>query len=92
LQTLQKFNRSYSALFDPADDEEGSDIEPGEKADDGFHRRFGWIYQTELVAELERIKLDDVYDLGIVNVLNDLVYLKAKKAHEAEMMKKVMGH
>jgi hypothetical protein len=33
------------------------------------------------VAEYERIKLDDVWALPVIQFLNDLVYLKEKKKY-----------
>jgi len=40
------------------------------------------------VAEFEGIRVDDVYDLGIVHVLNDLSYLKALDQHERALIEK----
>ena len=50
---------------------------------------YGWIYQATLIAEHERIKLDEVYNLSTLQVLNDLAYLKSKNAYDSEQMKKV---
>lgn len=50
---------------------------------------YGWIYQATLIAEHERIKLDEVYNLSTLQVLNDLAYLKSKNAFDSEQMKKV---
>lgn len=51
-------------------------------------RRYGWIYQATLIAEHEKIKLDDVYNLPTIQALNDLAYLKSKTAHDREQIKK----
>lgn len=51
-------------------------------------RRYGWIYQATLIAEHEKIKLDEVYNLPTIQALNDLAYLKSKTAHDREQIKK----
>jgi hypothetical protein len=51
-------------------------------------QRYGWIYQATLIAEHERIKLEDVYEMPTIQALNDLSYLKAKNAFDADQMKK----
>jgi aryl carrier-like protein len=54
-------------------------------------RLYGWIYQATLIAEHEKIKLDEVYDLPTLQALNDLSYLKSKQAFDSEQMKKAYG-
>jgi hypothetical protein len=51
--------------------------------------KFGWIYQATIVAEHEKIKLDEVYELPIIQFLNDLSYLKAKNAYDNEQLKQI---
>ncbi len=41
------------------------------------------------VAELERIKLDDAYELNIIQYLSDLVYIKEKQKNERKMMEEI---
>jgi hypothetical protein len=36
---------------------------------------------------MERITLDAAWELGIIQVLNDLAYLKAKAKHEQQLIK-----
>jgi hypothetical protein len=38
--------------------------------------RWGWVYTTKQVADFQNIKVSDAYDLGIVEYLNTLAYLK----------------
>jgi len=52
-------------------------------------RIYGWIYQATLIAEHEKIKLDEVYELQTIQALNDLAYLKSKNAYDSEQLKKV---
>jgi hypothetical protein len=54
-------------------------------------RHYGWIYQATLIAEHEKIKLDEVYELPTIQALNDLAYLKSKNAYEAEQIKNRYG-
>jgi hypothetical protein len=54
-------------------------------------RKYGWIYQATLIADHERIKLDEVYDLPTMQCLNDLSYLKSKQSYESEELKKAYG-
>jgi hypothetical protein len=39
------------------------------------------------VAEVERITLDQAYELPIMQYLNDLAYLKAKAANDKMLLK-----
>ncbi len=91
LQTLKGFNNTYPGLFGKGNDEQGSDGEPSESASDGFIKRYGWIYSTEQVKDLEGITLDAVYELKVTQVLNGLSYLKAKGQHEKELVKEWQG-
>jgi hypothetical protein len=52
-------------------------------------RVYGWIYQATIIADHEKIKLEEVYNLPTLQALNDLAYLKSKNAYESEQMKKV---
>lgn len=54
-------------------------------------RRFGWIYQATIIADHERIKLSEVYELPTLQALNNLSYLKSKNAFDSEQIKKVYG-
>ena len=90
MQTLQKFNRGYSALFDEGDDEPGDDGEERGAVNNVFHKQYGWFYSTKQVAEYEGVKLSDVWDFKVMHVLNDLSYLKAKKQHEEAQLKRLM--
>ena len=83
-------DKSFKGLFDAGDDgEDEQDRSRGNVSN--FMRDFGWIYQTELVAKYERIKVSDAYELSTINYLNDLSYLKAKSEYESEQLKKAYG-
>jgi hypothetical protein len=54
-------------------------------------RKYGWIYQATIIAEHEKIKLAEVYELPTLQALNDLSYLKSKNSFDREQMKKAYG-
>lgn len=47
-----------------------------------FLKQFGWIFSAKEVAQHNGIKLDEAYNLPIVQALNDMCYLKAKSKYE----------
>jgi hypothetical protein len=81
---LEQFNKSYHSLFETRDPE---DIEEPEHGADGFTATYGWIYNTKSVSEHEGIKLEEAFELNVVQFLNDLSYLKAKEANDKKMMR-----
>ena len=72
----------FQGLFEAGDDGEGDDGRSSRGGVSNFMDYYGWHYQATLVAEYERIKLADVWELSAINFLNDLAYLKAKAEHE----------
>lgn len=46
---------------------------------------FGWIYNAEQIADYERIKLEEVFDLPVMQFLNGLSYLKARGQHQKKL-------
>jgi hypothetical protein len=40
-----------------------------------------------MVADFENISLDQAYELGVIQFLNDLSYLKEKDAHDQRLIK-----
>ena len=47
-----------------------------------FPERYGWMYSTKEVADYEGIKLNDAYDINIIQALNAMSYLKSKASYE----------
>jgi hypothetical protein len=41
-----------------------------------------------MVAEFENISLEQVWQLGVINFLNDLLYIKFKNEFDAEQYKR----
>jgi hypothetical protein len=91
LSRLQELDKGFEGLFGSRDDGEELDEVPSRSSVSNFMRDFGWIYQASLVAEFERITMEEVYDIPTIQFLNDLSYLKAKNEYEAEQLKKANG-
>jgi hypothetical protein len=84
-------DKGFEGLFGSRDDGEELDEVSSRSSVSNFMRDFGWIYQASLVAEFERITMEEVYDIPTIQFLNDLSYLKAKNEYEAEQLKKANG-
>lgn len=82
IENYELFNSQYKALF-------GNDTEVTTNANDnGFNKRWGWIYSSTQVAAHEGIDLDKAYGLPIIQAFNDLMYLKAKNKYDMEQLRK----
>lgn len=87
IEEFSKFNKEYASLFDlPEDDEQA--IEEEQSHVHPFNKTYGWIYSATMVAEHERITLDQAFDLPARQALNALSYLKSKKQYEDEQARK----
>jgi hypothetical protein len=84
-------DKGFEGLFGSRDDGEELDEVSSRSSVSNFMRDFGWIYQAALVAEFERITMEEVYDIPTIQFLNDLSFLKAKNEYEAEQLKKANG-
>lgn len=79
MHALSQFNDQYKGLFGTADQELDDEPKTSKSVEDEFQDNFGWVYNASQVAEFERVTLDEVYDLPVVQFLNDLSYLKQKR-------------
>ena len=84
IEVIKKLSDEYSGLFGIEEIEE-EELKP---LTNGFNEQYGWIYSAKKVAEFEGIKLDEAYDLPIIQAFNDLSYLKAHQEYEAEINQK----
>jgi hypothetical protein len=84
IEVIKKLSDEYSGLFG-IEDMEQEEFKP---LTNGFNEQYGWIYSAKKVAEFEGIKLDEAYDLPIIQAFNDLSYLKAHQEYESEINKK----
>jgi hypothetical protein len=73
IESLNKLIKSYSGLFGLGEQNEE------EEKPHPFIEKYGWLFSAKQVADYEGIPLDKVYDLPVIQALNDLSYLKAKQ-------------
>ena len=74
IESLNKLIRSYSGLFGLGEVQDEEEEKPHP-----FVEKYGWLFSAKQVADYEGIPLDKVYDLPVIQALNDLSYLKAKQ-------------
>lgn len=84
LEVIKKLSEEYQGLFG-IEDVEQEEFKP---LTNGFNEQYGWIYSAQKIAKFERIKLDEAYDLPIIQAFNDLAFLKAHQEYEAEINKR----
>lgn len=90
LQTHKRLIASYRSLFGKANIEGGEVDEVTDKGDtQTFESRWGWIYNAELIAGFERVELEKVWDMGVIQALNGLAYLKDKAQNERQQIEKI---
>jgi len=77
IESFGRLNEKYKGLFSG-----------GEGVTDSFNKYYGWIYSATIVAEHERITLEQAFDLPITQALNDLAYLKSKAEYDKAQIKK----
>ena len=90
MQTYERLNKKYNSLFGKrfVENEEGNEGEV-ERNVETFAERWGWVYNAELIKGFEGIKLDEVWNLPIVQSLNALAYLKDKARNEKEQIQEM---
>ena len=75
--SMNSLIKNYSGLFELSQDEDEEPEKPHP-----FITQYGWIFSATAVAEHERITLDQAFDIGIIQALNALAFLKSKQAYE----------
>ena len=92
VDSLNKLIESYKGLFgtDDEPEEDEDEIRPMRKgpAVHPFIEQYGWIYSATEIAQHEGLKLDEVYELPVIQALNDLAYLKAKQQYNKYLSKR----
>ncbi len=82
LDAFEKFNKKYEWLF-------GVGTENAAQVDnDPFNRRWGWMFSARVIAQDLGIKLDQAFNLPVVEAFNSLAYLKAKAIHDEKLLKR----
>ncbi len=66
-------------MFDGGDELEEIGQKKSATIEESFASNWGWVFNAKQVSEFENIPLDQVYDLSVIQFLNDLSYLKSKK-------------
>lgn len=84
LQSFADLLQSYKGLFES--DEIIEDDGKMEKPHP-FIEQYGWIYSAREVAQYEGIKLDDAYNLPIIQAFNALAYLKSEQSYQKYLNK-----
>jgi hypothetical protein len=88
LSCLKRLDNQFPGLFEEPIPN-GNDTGTVANGSGSFSEHYGWIYSTEQVAEFERISLEQAYELDILQYLNDLVYIKAKRKEEEKQIEKL---
>jgi hypothetical protein len=87
LSSIHQLDKEFSGLFQSGNDKEGDEQRGGRNTSGNFMQKYGWIYQATIIAEHERFKLEDAYEIPTIQALNDLSYIKAKQSYDKERMK-----
>lgn len=88
MQSIRELDKLFPILFG-AGVERSDDQGPGNNIEEVFQRHYGWTYSAVLVAEHERITLDQAYELPVLQFINDLAYLKMKGKMEKAQFDKL---
>jgi hypothetical protein len=82
VKQFNKFNNEYKGLF-------GVGTEAAQEIESNpFHKKYGWIYSVSMVAEYERIALEQAYGINVRQAFHDLAYLKAKAQFDEQQIKR----
>ena len=84
LSIINEVDRNYPVLFGGTKRED--DGEADESIERIFGKYYGWIYNTTLVADFERITLDQAFELPVMQYLNGLAYCKMKDKLERKQI------
>ena len=85
MSCIREVDRNYPVLFGERVESE-DDGEPDQSIERVFARYYGWIYSATVVADHERITLDQAFELPVLQFLNGLAYMKMKNKVEAKQM------
>jgi hypothetical protein len=80
----------YKGLFEIQEEIQNSEIDEIKNEIDEPHEfisKFGWFFSAKQIAAHEGIKLEDAYNLPIVQALNDLAYLKSEQSYKNKKSK-----
>jgi len=75
-------------MIDKRDNEEGKEEGDSSTVAERFHENFGWLSNAKMVADFEAVSLEQVWDFGVIQFLNDLLYIKLKNEYDADFIRK----
>ena len=87
LSSIQGVFEKYPTLFNNGTDEQGDDEPNRYRNDNGFVSSFGWLCTAKQIADFLNVKLDDVWEIKMVEGFNYQLYLNAKAHYDKEQIK-----
>ena len=82
IESFSDLFKRYKGLFEVDEKNLDEEIKPRFKKEPIFMKKFGWIYSAKEVADFHGIKINDAYEMNIIEALNTLSYLKSKTKYE----------
>jgi len=83
LRSFMEVNGKFPILFEESTGDQGG------SAAKNFGKIFGWVYSAKVVSEFEAISLNEVWELPVLQFLNDLTYLKLKREVDEEQYRRI---
>ena len=85
---LGTLNSKYSALFETKETEQDDEEEETpQQQDTSFVDQYGWLVTVDFLAGGDRSKWDHYFNMGVIEFLNAVAYMKDKKAEEEMVMR-----
>lgn len=84
VQSFENLIIDYKFLFAIEKEEDDAEIK---KKSHPFLSNFGWIFSAKEVANHLGIPLNKAFDIGVIEALNTLAYLKSKQKYDKWMTK-----
>jgi len=85
IQSFEKLILDYKYLFQVEKEEDDTEIK---KKAHPFLTNFGWVFSAKEVADHLGITLNEAFDIGVIEALNTLAYLKSKQKYNEWLAKK----
>jgi hypothetical protein len=86
LESFEQLISSYSGLFDNEEELEQEELRPAKDVHP-FLTQYGWLYSARQVAKDQGKRLDEAFDIPILEALNTLAYLKSEQSYIKHMSK-----
>lgn len=89
LSSLQGVFEKYPTLFSGGIEDEGDGEPERYRNSSGFNENYGWLCTAKQIADFLNIKLDDVWEISMLESFNYRLYLNAKAQFDEEQIKKI---